>query len=133
VALLGGEYAATLELAGRSRADGRAPVVAAALVLVHELVAWSCELEPAIPHERGLLGRRAARVALLGVGAPAIAAVVLILAAAPLDAGLTGDALGVAAAVAALALLARLARSSCRPAPDPGYTKPSAGPIRLAA
>ena len=109
-ALLGAEYAAALEVAGHHRADGRAPVVAAALVLAAELSAWSRELEPEIPHERGLLARRALRIALTGAGAAAVAAAVLGLAAAPLDAGLAGDALGVAAAVGALALLARLAQ-----------------------
>src|SRR5207244_4106209 len=86
--------------------------LAAALVLAAERSAWSRELEPEIPHERGLLARRALRIALTGAGAAAVAAAVLGLAAAPLDAGLAGDALGVAAAVAALALLARLAQRS---------------------
>jgi len=110
LALLGAEYAAVLEIAGHARADGRAPVVAAALVVAAELSGWSRGLEPEIRHERGLLSRRALRIALAGVGAAAVAAAVLGLAAAPLDAGLAGDALGVTAAVAAFALLARLAR-----------------------
>ena len=110
LALLGAEYAAALEIAGGARADGRAPVVAAALVVAAELSGWSRELGPEIRHERGVLSQRALRTALVGVGAAAVAAAVLGLAAAPLDAGLAGDALGVAAAVAAFVLLARLAR-----------------------
>jgi hypothetical protein len=109
-ALLGGEYAGALEIAGHARADGRAAAVAVALVAIAELVAWSRELEPEIPHERGLLARRLLRIVLLALGAGAVASAVLSLAAAPLELGLGGDALGIAAAVAALGLVATLAR-----------------------
>jgi hypothetical protein len=109
-ALLGGEYAGALEVAGHARADGRAAAVAVALVAVAELSSWSRELEPEIPHEPGLVGRRLLRIALLALGAGAVASAVLALAAEPLELGLAGDALGIAAAVAALALVAALAR-----------------------
>jgi hypothetical protein len=109
-ALIGAEYAAALAIAGHARVDGRAAAIAAALVLVAELSAWARELEPEIPHERGLIARRALRIALLSVGAGGLAAAVLTLAAAPLDLGLAGDALGAAAAVAALGLVAALGR-----------------------
>jgi hypothetical protein len=109
-ALLGAEYAGALEIAGHVRADGRAAAVAIALVVVTELSAWARELDPEVPHERGLLLRQTRRVALLGICAGAVASALLALAAAPLDLGLAGDALGVAAAVAALGLVASLAR-----------------------
>jgi hypothetical protein len=109
-ALLGGEYAGAVEIAGHARADGRAAAVAVALVLIAELAVWSRELEPEIRHECGLLGRRLLRIAFLGLGAGAVAAAVLSLAAAPLELGLAGDALGIAAAVASLGLVATLAR-----------------------
>ncbi|HEY2935516.1 MAG TPA: hypothetical protein VGJ25_02895 [Gaiellaceae bacterium] len=115
LALLGAEYAAALEIAGRARADGRAPVVAAALVVAAGLSGWSRELEPEIRHERGLLSQRALRIALVGVGAAAVAAAVLGLAVAPLDAGVAGDALGVAAAVAAFAVLLAVRRGGSSP------------------
>ena len=108
-ALVGAEYAGALAIAGAGRADGRAAAVAPALVLVAELVAWARELEPDVPHERGLIRRRALRIAFVTVGSAAVASVVLTLAAAPLDLGLAGDALGVLAAVAALGLVAGLA------------------------
>jgi hypothetical protein len=110
VAFLGAEYAAALAIAGHTRADGRAPAVAAALVAIAELVSWSRELEPEVPHERGLLLRRAARIAGTAAAAAAVAAAVLALAELPLGAGLAGDALGIAAAVAALGLVAAVAR-----------------------
>jgi hypothetical protein len=109
-ALLGTEYAAALEVAGRARTDGRAAAVAVALVVVAELLAWARELEPDVPHERGVIGRRVVRIGLVALGTGAIASAILILAAAPLELGLAGDALGVCAAVAALAVAARLAR-----------------------
>jgi hypothetical protein len=111
-ALLGAQFAAALAIADHAWVDGRAAAVAAGLVLVAELSAWARELRPEIPHERGLLARRALRIALLTVGAAGLAAAVLVLAAAPLDLGLAGDALGAAAAVAALGLVARLGRGS---------------------
>jgi hypothetical protein len=109
-ALLGAEYAAAVAIAGHARVDGRAAAVAAALVAVAELVCWARELELGVPHEHGLLGRRALRIGLTTIGAAALASVVLMFGAAPLDLGLAGDALGVAAAVAALGLVAGLAR-----------------------
>lgn len=115
LALLGAEYAAALEIAGRARADGRAPVVAAALVVAAELSGWSRELDLNLPHERGMLARRAVRIALVGAGAAAVSAAVLGLAAVPLDAGLAGDALGVAAAVAAFAVLLAVRRGGSSP------------------
>jgi len=111
-ALLGAQFAAALAIADHARADGRAAAVAGGLVLVAELTAWARELRPEIPHERGLLARRALRIGLLAVGAAGLAAAVLTLAAAPLDLGLAGDALGAAAAVAALGVVARLGRDS---------------------
>jgi hypothetical protein len=108
LALLGGEYAGALAIAGHARPDGRAPIVAAALVAIAELACWARELELPVPLERGLASRRALRIALVTIAAAALAGAVLALAAAPLRAGLAGDVVGVAAAVAALVLIARL-------------------------
>ncbi len=77
---------------------------------IAELNAWAWELALPVPLERGLATRRFLRIALTTAAAGAIAAAVLTLSAAPLDLGLVGDALGIAAAVAALGLVARLAR-----------------------
>ncbi len=125
IGVLGAQYAAALAIAGHTRVDGRAPAVAAGLVAVAELVAWSRELEPAFAHERTVLLRRALRIALVVVGSGAVAAGAISLAAAPLAAGLAGDALGIAAAVAALGLVAMLARRlTGGSAPDRRYTWP---------
>jgi len=104
-----GEYAAFILLEGR---DPFAPLVAAAVVLVAELGYWGVEPQ-ALPARRVAV-RRAATLVLVAAAAAGVAAFVLGASELALGGGLGLEALGVAAAVGALALLAALARS--RPA-----------------
>jgi len=105
--LLGGEYAG-LFLVRRGTVDIRSPLEGAAFFLVAELAFAALELRAGRP-EPGLLPRRAAAAAGLAVGGIVVGAIALAAAAAPLEGGLALEALGVAAAVALLVLLGRLA------------------------
>jgi hypothetical protein len=107
VLALGGGYAAALGLEGAAL-DGRAPVVAAALFLVAELGYWSLELRGAIAEEPGAYLRRVGLLSTLVLGTLAVGAGLLALVDAGEGVGL--EALGAAAAVAALALVALGAR-----------------------
>jgi hypothetical protein len=107
--LVAGGYAAKLAVRDAGALDGAAPLVGCALLLVAELAYWSVELAGAGRQERPVLLRRLA--ALLGLAAAALVlgSAVLAAAALPLGGGLAWDVVGVAAAAAALALIARLA------------------------
>lgn len=102
-------YAATLAVRDADSLDGAAPLVGCALLLVAELAYWSVELAGAGWEERPVLLRRL--TALLGLAGAALVlgAGVLAAAALPLGGGLAWDLVGVAAAAAALAVIARLA------------------------
>jgi hypothetical protein len=101
------EYGVFLVVEGEDRA---APVVAAGLVLVAELAYWA--LEPRhVGRGRALALRRAATLLLLAGGAAAVAAFMLGVSEVPLGGGLALEALGVGAAVAAVAVVAWLART----------------------
>jgi hypothetical protein len=109
IALLGAAYAAQLALGGAS-VDTRAPLQAAGLLLVAELAFDSLD---------GVVARAGPELAALRVGVLtglvvgtiALGAGIIALAAIPLRAGVVLTAVGVAAAVVAFALLARLTRS----------------------
>jgi hypothetical protein len=109
--LLATGYTVALFVRG-SNLDPRAPVYAALLVLVVELVAWSAQAGARIDAEAGgsllRLGSLAAAVA----ASAAAAAVVLGAGVVDVAGGLAWEAAGVAAAVAAFALLAGLGRRS---------------------
>jgi hypothetical protein len=107
LALLGGEYAA-LFLVRPGTVDVRAPLEGAAFFFVAELAFAALELRAGRPEPR-LFARRVTAVAGLPLGAIVLGAVVLAAATLPLDGGLALEALGVAAAVALLAFLGRLA------------------------
>jgi hypothetical protein len=107
LALLGGEYAA-LFLARPGTVDVQAPLEGAAFFFVAELAFAALELRAGRP-EPGLFARRVASVAWLALGGIVLGAVALAAATLPLDGGLALEALGVAAAVALLAFLGRLA------------------------
>ena len=107
--VLAGLYAWTL---GGGEIDQWAPLYAGAFLAVAELAYWSVELRGRAQDAERLTERRAALIAtlaLLAVGAGG-----LVLAATSLDigSGIAIDLLGVAAAVGALVVVARLARSA---------------------
>jgi hypothetical protein len=108
-----GEYAAFLLLEGH---DSFAPLVAAGVVLVAELAYWG--LEPQALPARRVTVRRAGTLALVAVASAAVAAFVMGASRLDLAGGLGLEAIGVVAAVGALALLALLARERPRPADD---------------
>ena len=109
VALLGAAYATALLLRGGT-IDGLAPVVAVGLLLTAELAYWS--LEPHLPSDRGIARRRAQRLALLALVGGGVSALVLAASEAAGRGGLGLEALGVAAAAGALAVVAWLSRSA---------------------
>jgi hypothetical protein len=105
--VLAGLYAWSL---GGAEVDQWVPLYAGAFLAVAELAYWSVELRGRAQDSERLTERRAALIAmlsLLGVGAGG-----LVLAATSLDigSGIAVDLLGVAAAVGALVVVARLAR-----------------------
>ncbi|HSC90958.1 MAG TPA: hypothetical protein VLB86_04815 [Gaiellaceae bacterium] len=106
-------------LAGREGAiDAGAPFVATALLLVAELGYWSVELAGTGREEAAVALRRLAALGVLAAGALALAGLVLAATAIPLAAAAGWNAVGIAAAAAVLALIARLARK-----PDAEATK----------
>ncbi|MDQ2981266.1 MAG: hypothetical protein M3R26_02945 [Actinomycetota bacterium] len=111
IAALGGEYAVLFASQGRVLVEVT-PAYAAAFIFVAEFGYWSIERRVAAWSEPGLLPRRLAYLAVTCAGAAAIAALVLVLAAASRGGGAALEAVGVAATIAALALLAVLVRRS---------------------
>ena len=106
VALVGGSYGVDVALRNGS-VDARAPVVAAALFAVAELGFWSLERAPS--HSEGsVLIRRAATLA-GGVVLTAFLGSLLLVLTTGVTGGVGLEAAGVAAAVLALAAIARLA------------------------
>ena len=86
-----------------------APLIAAALLLAVELCAWSIELRSPVGEEAAVLVARGLAVASLAAGALAASALVALTVAAPRANGVGWAALGAAAAVAAVTVIARLA------------------------
>ena len=111
VALLGAEYTTALLLRAGT-IDGLAPVVAVGLLLTAELSYWS--LEPHLLSDRGIARRRAQRLALIALVGGGVSALVLAASEAAGQGGLGLEALGVAAAAGALAVVAWLARGAAR-------------------
>jgi len=109
VLIAGAAYAGSLFL-GPHRLDTSAPLEGTALLLAAELAYWSLELRPWVEAEPGVLARRGTVVAASGAGSLAAGAAVLAAASAPVGGGVALEALGVAAAASALALLVRLSR-----------------------
>jgi hypothetical protein len=111
LALLATGYALALSLGPeRATIDAAAPVVAATLLVVAELAYWSLELRDPGRWEGPLLARRLAVLAALALVSLALGSVVVVVTTVDLDGGLGLTFLGVAAAVATLAILAGLAR-----------------------
>jgi hypothetical protein len=111
LALLGAGYALALALGPeRATVDAAAPLVAGALLVVAELAYWSLELRDPGSWEGALLTRRLAALGALALVSLALGSTVVVATAAELRGGLGLDLVGVAAAVATLAVLAALAR-----------------------
>jgi hypothetical protein len=107
--LLGVEYAVALLLRGGAL-DPLAPVVAGALFLVSELAFWSVG-PGAVPDEQPVVVRRLVTVALSGLVAGGIGAVLVAASDFAFSGGLVLEAAGVTAAVLAVALVGVAARS----------------------
>jgi hypothetical protein len=111
LALLAGEYALALTLGGGDDGvDAAAPFYAAGLLLLAELAYWSIELRVPGRTDRALTLRRLAALGGLAVASIAVGTFVVAATAVSLSSGLVWDAIGAAAAVATLAILARLAQ-----------------------
>jgi hypothetical protein len=106
-ALLGIEYALLFALRGNT-IDVRAPLYGAAFLVTAELAFGAVALRAGRP-EPALAARRAATLVLLALGSIVVGLVVLAAASAPLEGGVGLEAVGVAAAVALLVALGRVA------------------------
>ena len=111
LAALGGEYAVLFSAQGRAL-DELTPLYTGAFILVAELAFWSIERRVPAWSEPGLVERRLAYLAGVSAAAAAVAAVVLVVAASSGGGGVALEAIGVAAAIGALALVAVLVRRS---------------------
>jgi hypothetical protein len=105
--VLAGVYAWTL---GGGSIDQWAPVYAGGLLAVAELAYWSVEVRGRAEDAERLTERRAALIATLALVAVATGGLVLAATSLRIGSGVATDLLGVAAAVAALAVVAALAR-----------------------
>ncbi len=110
LAVLGGEYAVLF--AAQARLDEQTPLYAGAFLFVAELAFWSIERRVPAWSEPGLVEWRLGYLAGVSAGAAVVAAVVLVVAASSGGGGVALEAIGVAAAIGALALVAVLVRRS---------------------
>lgn len=111
VVLLGAAYVVSLELRSDDGSiDAAAPLMGAGLLALAELAYWSLELKGPQREERRLLARRAAAVVALALVSLLVGSIVVTITAVPLGGGVLWDAVGVAAAAAALTMILRLAR-----------------------
>jgi len=110
VVAIGGGY--VLARSGHGTADGWAAVVGVALLATAELATWSIEHDARIHVERAVTRRRLATLAALVVGALLLDVFVVASAAVAGPSGLLLAIVGVAAAVASVALVARLVRTA---------------------
>lgn len=109
IVVVGLEYAAALAVQG-DQLDPRAPVFAAALFAAAELGYWSLELRDVVADEAGAYLRRLGLLAGLTLGALGLGQVLLALVDVSERGGIVLEAVGVVAAVAALAIVAVSAR-----------------------
>jgi hypothetical protein len=117
VLLLAGEYVGGL-YARRARLDRWSLLEAIALLALAELCAWSIQLRVKVAHERAVVVARIGSLAALLVGSVAAAALVLATAGLPRARGIEWAAIGTAAAVAVLAVIARLSRRDTEQRPQ---------------
>jgi hypothetical protein len=113
VALVGGLYAAELAI-DDAPLDAATTGVAAALLVAAELAYWSLDERYPIPGDPGDGLRRAAFVAVTGVGAAVVAALLLALVDAIRTRSLAVDLVGAVAAVAVLVTVLLAARAQGR-------------------
>ena len=111
VAILAGAYAWKL---GDGGVDQWAPVYAGGLLAVAELAYWSIELRGRWQDAERLTERRVALIAALALASVVVGGVVLAATSLRIGSGVATDLLGVAAAVAALAVVAGLARPGAK-------------------
>ncbi len=109
VAILAVEYGLSLYHQG-GPVDARAPLFAAGLLLLVELAYWSAESHRLVRDDRAVLRFRLAVLALVGLAAVALGALILLAAELPLAGPIARLALGIAAASTVLALIATLSR-----------------------
>lgn len=109
VALLGAQQATRLAL-GPEAVDEAIPLLATGLLLVAELAWWS--IEPRVPAwwQAGVLARRVGTLVLACTGSLVVSALVVVAAGAPVRGGTLLELTGVVASVAALAVVAVVAR-----------------------
>ena len=113
IAVVGVEYAAILAVQDETL-DARAPVLAAVLFAAAELGYWSLELRDAVADEPGAYLRRLGLLAGLTLGALALGQLLLALVDLGERGGIAIEAVGVVAAVAALAIVALARREAPR-------------------
>jgi len=109
VTLVASGWAASLLLEDTG-VDGAAPVIAAGFLLATELAYWATAPR-AVQPDGPLVRRQAATVAVLAAVSLCLGTLLLMVGGASVRGGLPLEGLGVAAAIAALAVVARLARS----------------------
>jgi len=110
IALVGAEYGTSLAL-GDDTVKLGVPIVAAALIAAAEL-AYSALEPPLVPAPLGVRLRRVARSLAIVAGGGAVAALVLVAAVTDVGDSVGLRLIGLAAAVAAVGLIAALARST---------------------
>ena len=108
VLLLGTE--ATIEFAVRGRVDPWTPLYAAGLLAVAELSYWSISRRLSIVEEPDVVLSRAGTLAGLCAAGAVVSGLVVVAAGSGARGGLALEAVGVAAAIARVGLLAALAR-----------------------
>jgi hypothetical protein len=109
IASLGAEQAVRLAT-GPSTVDPWTPVYAAGFLLAAELAWWSIEPRVAAWWEAGPVLQRATVIAGSCAGGAVFAALIVVVAGAPLHGGVGLEVVGIVAAVAALAVIAAVAR-----------------------
>jgi len=113
IVLIGLGYSATLAVEDGAL-DARAPVIAAALFAAAELGYWSLEVRDAVADEPGAYLRRLGLLAGLALGTLALGQLLLALVDVSERGGIAIEAVGVVAAVAALAIVALARRDATR-------------------
>ena len=113
VLVLGAAYAAMLAVED-GILDSRAPALAATLFAIAELGYWSLELRDAVADEAGAYLRRLGLLSGLTLGALALGELLLVLVDLGERGGIAIEAVGVAAAVGALAIIAASASHESR-------------------
>jgi hypothetical protein len=114
---LGGEYAAWFALRGEA-VDTRAPLYGAGLLLVGELSYWALDRRSAAPADLELDVRRLVALIVVLGGAVAAGTLLLAVSALSIGGGVVVEAVGLAGAVALLALVATLVRAGREVEPD---------------